>query len=332
MRNELLSVIVPIYNVEKYLRECIESILVSEYKNLEIILIDDGSPDNCGQICEEYKQKDNRIKVVHKENGGLISARKAGIEVATGYYITFVDGDDKIYPDYYQKAFDEMEELPDAMVLAISKELENDKVELWKSRIASGFYNEKEDIKKIASGVLLSKDGKYNTLHSLCSMFVKTSIYKEILDLVDNNVTVYEDAIFSLCCLSKTNSVRILNENAGYFYRNTEGSMIKGRCRDNFPARQIYAGNLIRLKPIFPDIINDDIIATDLFRVGVKQMSDYRNGSMYNNKKEYKALLKELTFGDNPISESFRKYPVHRCKLKFSRKYHIYLMRKGIFV
>ena len=130
MRNELLSVIVPIYNVEQYLRECVESILASDYKNLEIILVDDGSSDNCGQICEEYKQKDDRIKVVHKENGGLISARKAGIEVATGYYITFVDGDDKIYPDYYQKAFDVMEELPDAMVLAISKELEKGKSEL----------------------------------------------------------------------------------------------------------------------------------------------------------------------------------------------------------
>ena len=332
MRNELLSVIVPIYNVEQYLRECVESILASDYKNLEIILVDDGSPDNCGQICEEYKQKDDRIKVVYKENGGLISARKAGIEVATGYYITFVDGDDKIYPDYYQKAFDVMEELPDAMVLAISKELEKGKSELWKSRFASGFYNEKDDIKQIAAGVLHSADGKYNTLHSLCSMFVKTDIYKEILELVDNRVTVYEDAIFSLCCLSKTNSIRILNENAGYFYRNTEGSMIKGRCRDNFPARLIYADNLIRLKSVFPEIINDEIIATDLFRVGVKQMSDYRNGTMYNNKKEYRALLKELTFGDNPISESFRKYPVHRCNLKLSRRLYVYLMRFGIYI
>ena len=95
----LVSVIVPIYKVEQYLAHCIKTILQQSYKNLEIILVDDGSPDNCGEMCDEFAMQDNRIKVIHKQNGGLSDARNAGIDVATGGYITFVDSDDYILPD-----------------------------------------------------------------------------------------------------------------------------------------------------------------------------------------------------------------------------------------
>jgi len=99
--NKKISVIVPVYNVEKYLNRCVDSILAQTYQNLEIILVDDGSPDNCPQICDDYGQKDLRIKVIHKENGGLSSARNAGLDIATGDYIGFVDSDDYVAPDMY---------------------------------------------------------------------------------------------------------------------------------------------------------------------------------------------------------------------------------------
>ncbi len=105
MGSDLISIIVPIYNVEKYLRKCIDSIVNQTYKNLEIILVDDGSPDNCGAICDEYAKKDERIKVIHKENGGLSDARNAGIDAATGKYIGFIDSDDYIAPDMYEKLY-----------------------------------------------------------------------------------------------------------------------------------------------------------------------------------------------------------------------------------
>lgn len=94
--NELISVVVPVYNVEKYLKRCIESILNQTYKNLEIILVDDGSKDKSGQICDEYSKKDERIKVIHKENGGLSDARNVGVENGLGKYICFIDSDDYI--------------------------------------------------------------------------------------------------------------------------------------------------------------------------------------------------------------------------------------------
>jgi glycosyltransferase involved in cell wall biosynthesis len=97
-----ISVIVPIYKVENYLNTCVESIISQSYTDLEIILVDDGSPDNCPQMCDDWAVKDSRIKVVHKENGGLSDARNAGLAVATGEYISFVDSDDWIEPDFLQ--------------------------------------------------------------------------------------------------------------------------------------------------------------------------------------------------------------------------------------
>ncbi len=103
--DDLITVIVPVYKVEKYLPRCIDSIINQTYQNLEIILVDDGSPDECGKICDEYAKKDGRIKVIHKENGGLSSARNAALDVANGEYIGFVDSDDWIEADMYEEMY-----------------------------------------------------------------------------------------------------------------------------------------------------------------------------------------------------------------------------------
>lgn len=100
--DNLISIIVPVYNVEKYLERCIESIVNQTYQNLEIILVDDGSMDNSGKICDEWAVKDNRIKVIHKENGGVSSARNDGLKKATGEYVGFVDSDDTVEPRYME--------------------------------------------------------------------------------------------------------------------------------------------------------------------------------------------------------------------------------------
>lgn len=98
----LISVIVPVYKVEPYLRRCVDSILAQTYQDLEVILVDDGSPDNCPEICDEYAAQDERIKVIHKANGGLSSARNAGLDAASGDWVSFIDSDDWIEPDMYE--------------------------------------------------------------------------------------------------------------------------------------------------------------------------------------------------------------------------------------
>lgn len=102
MKEPKISVIVPVYKVEPYLRKCLDSIVNQTYRNLEIILVDDGSPDNCGAICDEYAAKDQRVRVIHKANGGLSSARNAALEIATGDYVGFVDSDDWIETDMFE--------------------------------------------------------------------------------------------------------------------------------------------------------------------------------------------------------------------------------------
>ncbi len=100
--DELISIVIPIYNVEKYLKNCVDSVCNQTYRNLEIILVDDGSPDHCPEICEDYARNDSRVRVIHKQNGGLSDARNYGIEVAKGKYITCIDSDDYVSEDFIE--------------------------------------------------------------------------------------------------------------------------------------------------------------------------------------------------------------------------------------
>ncbi len=127
MEYKLISIIVPVYNVEPYLRRCVDSITCQTYRNLEIILVDDGSPDGCPAICDEYASMDARIRVIHKENGGLSSARNAGLDAANGAYVGFIDSDDYIHPRYCEllyKAF-----LGSEADIAIADYLQTDKLD-----------------------------------------------------------------------------------------------------------------------------------------------------------------------------------------------------------
>lgn len=103
MKNMLISIIIPIYKVEKYLKRCIDSVLVQTYSNLQIILVDDGSPDNCPKICDEYASRDTRIEVIHQKNSGVSNARNNGLKIAKGDYVLFIDSDDYIAPDMCEK-------------------------------------------------------------------------------------------------------------------------------------------------------------------------------------------------------------------------------------
>lgn len=110
MNNSIISILIPVYNVERYLPRCIESVLVQDFHYWEMILVDDGSPDKCPQICDEYAEKDNRIRVVHKPNGGLVSARLAGYEASQGSYLMFLDSDDYLLPNALSVLYNKIEE------------------------------------------------------------------------------------------------------------------------------------------------------------------------------------------------------------------------------
>lgn len=110
-KDDVISVIVPVYNAEKYIKRCVDSILMQTYENMQVILVDDGSTDTSGALCDMYAKKDFRIMVIHKKNGGLSSARNAGLDIASGKYIGFIDSDDWVEPDMYQSMVRCMEEM-----------------------------------------------------------------------------------------------------------------------------------------------------------------------------------------------------------------------------
>ena len=138
------SVVVPVYKVEEYINECVDSILNQSFDDFEVILVDDGSPDNCGKICDEYAKKDERVRVIHKENGGLVSARQAGIKIARGEYIVNIDSDDYIDKDMLKNSDEIINSYsPDAIYFSMMN-FKGQKRWTFDECIKEGFYDEKD--------------------------------------------------------------------------------------------------------------------------------------------------------------------------------------------
>lgn len=146
----LFSVIVPIYKVEKYLPDCVNSILNQTYKDFELLLVDDGSPDNCPQMCDDFALKDSRIRVIHKKNGGLVSARNIGIKNAKGKYICYVDGDDTVDEKLLESIYKEIliKNNPDIIIFGIVKNFADHDEEIF-CDLPDGLYDKKAMEEKV---------------------------------------------------------------------------------------------------------------------------------------------------------------------------------------
>ncbi|MCI8994265.1 MAG: glycosyltransferase [Lachnospiraceae bacterium] len=218
-----ISVIVPIYNVEGYLNKCIESIINQSYKDLEIILVDDGSTDNSSAICDRYAEVDMRIINIHKSNSGVVSARKTGGQIASGEYIVSVDGDDWIDEDYIENFVEFIEREKREVIWSIS---------YYKQR---GCYSElclanvKGDIlsKGVQRELLNLVCGEYgfqnDIEYSICNKCIKRDLYNLVQGKVDDSLTRGEDLYFSIALLTNTDSI-FFCRNDGYHYVQRETS------------------------------------------------------------------------------------------------------------
>ena len=206
---KLISVIVPVYNASKYLNRCIDSILAQTYTNLEVILVDDGSTDESPAICDSYGEKDNRVKVVHKENGGVSSARNAGLKVASGEYVAFVDCDDSIDSNMYELLAGIMEKEKVDLVICDNYRHENNKI-TTKSKRPSGMIS-KEIIKD--RPMLISA-----TEINICAPWNK--LYKRaLIDFeFDTNVNWGEDQLFNYKYISKIDKMYYLDKQLYHYY------------------------------------------------------------------------------------------------------------------
>ena len=200
-----ICVIVPVYNTEKYLHRCIDSILAQTFTDFELLLIDDGSKDNSGKICDEYAAKDERVRVFHKENGGVSSARNLGLDNAVGEWIAFIDADDYVETDYLYSLVSHTD-----ADLIMSSFVIIDNVEEWNNYIKKALYNSSE--------IKLFLERYINTA-TLCAPWCKLFKRSLISNLRFNEaISFAEDAIFCFEYLEKIDSIRTIDY-YGYHYR-----------------------------------------------------------------------------------------------------------------
>ena len=276
--DSLVSVIVPVYKVEKYLSKCLDSIVNQTYKNLEIILVDDGSPDNSGKICDEYAQKDSRIKVIHKENGGLSSARNAGLDIATGEYIAFADSDDSVHLDFVEKLYRAIkEENADIACCSVEDFIED------KNKIECNLDVDKKT-------VIEGKGGGFKFYYDLgrkSTNVVWNKLYKRHIfeTLRFTNGRVYEDRAIYLHLLAQSEKMVFIPE-ALYTYTIRSGSLMKSNFDEKkfLSVKANFEERVEFIKTNFSEFLSNEIISS---------FKNYFSVYIVCNSKEMKKKLRQ---------------------------------------
>ena len=215
MKKDMVSIIVPVYNAEKYLKRCLESIINQTYKNIEVILVDDGSVDKSPEICDEYKELDNRIKVIHKVNGGASSARNMGLDAVKGEFVCFVDSDDWIEKNMIEVLVKKIKEHNVDIVRCDTYELDNQVKEDWiKTR------------EKIIDNILNGNISAYVYL-----LMIKSEIIKDVR--FDEKILLMEDTFFLLNVILKESKIIFLKEKLYHYEMNNGGLTLSTRNAKN---------------------------------------------------------------------------------------------------
>ena len=224
----LISIIVPVYNVEKYLKCCIQSILNQTYKNIEIILVDDGSTDNSGIICDEYQKKHKNIKVIHKKNEGLGMARNSGMEIMSGDYVTFIDSDDYIDKDLIEKLYINISKGNYDISKSGFKRV-NDDGKVYQNRQYQNEIFQKEDVKNILLPRMIGSlpDKKDSIEMCVCASLYNTKYIKEHnIKFPSERVLISEDLIFNIEYMQFAKAACTIDY-VGYNYRFNPNSLTK---------------------------------------------------------------------------------------------------------
>ena len=216
----IISVIIPVYNVEPYIRQCLDSIINQTYRNLEIIVIDDGSPDGCGKICDEYAAKDDRMVVIHKENGGLSAARNDGMRRATGEWIAFVDSDDWCELDYYEHILNAACSLIPDVIFAGGHYIDYPEKHQDVCTINASYYCSEHICIENLQADLLRYGMPWDKLY-------RTSFLKKHKFRFATEIRAFEDFLFNFQVFEKAQSVYLCVA-PGYHYRQTNSSIAHG--------------------------------------------------------------------------------------------------------
>lgn len=283
------SIIIPVYKVEKYLKQCIDSVLNQSFKDYELILVDDGSPDNCPQICDDYAKKDARVKVIHRQNGGQASARNTGLSYATGLYIIFLDSDDYLIDSTaLEKINDKTVAEPDVILYGYRKLFESD------GSFGAPVCNFPEEVRGVSPAAYLNElllSGSYSGT-AWCKA-IKTTFLK------NNNIEfkpglISEDHDWYVQVMMKVKTYAAINE-ALYVYRLRPGSISHGGVKLNNLIDNLW------IQKIWFERINQANISTELKNVLLRIWARYMGDVMilYSSydcriRKQYRKQIREL--------------------------------------
>lgn len=317
---DLISIIVPIYNAEEFLGECIESILNQSYINIEIILVNDGSTDSSLNICNKYKEMDNRIKIISKSNSGVSDARNKGISNALGKYICFADADDMLKKDFVKVLYTEIANNEVDIVFCNFEYDYNGKLIKKKPRLRAGIYNISE-IKNI-----IIDDG---TMSGILFASTWVGIYKK--SIIDNNkiefhrdIRVNEDGLFNIEYLMAIKTIKVLSEDYLYIYRQNEGSVTS-----NFSFENVYSQATYKIAELFKAQEVDIDLKQQL---GARRVSEsfwmLLNICSYSSLEGYKVTLSRLKtlLDDEELKLSYKYMDLKKIN---RYKYIYYILMKN---
>ena len=336
---DVISVIVPVYNVEPYLERCVESIRRQTYQNLEVILVDDGSPDQCGRMCDEFARIDTRIKVIHKRNGGLGYARNSGLEVATGEYVTFIDSDDWISDTHIENLYKVAKENRADVVLGGHTEADSSILKtVRKHRLASTTHKD-DAITDTILLPLIGADDHYPSdiqmdSSSCMNLYAVCVIRKHGLQFVSEWNVVAEDLFFNIDFLYHSDCVTI-SEEVGYYYYQNRQSISRKYQPERF-VRTVRYYHLLREKAN---------------AYGFLDQAEYRIGRSYLLK--IRVAIKHIVNAEMPIKQKIKEireilahnvtrkvlaeYPLHTfipamrllaCLMKWQSAWGVYCLMK----
>lgn len=280
-----VSIIVPVYNSEKFINRCVKSILNQTFKNFELLLIDDGSSDNSGVICDEYADKDNRIRVLHKENTGVSDTRNVGLKEAKGDYILFVDSDDYIKSNMLEKLTERAIKYGSDIVMCnYVIEKDGNKV------VADMKYDEVYDgSDRVKNGLLyLYYTDKHIGLYSLCNKLIKKTIYSTNCTLFDTSLKRGEDAWFIFQCLENCCRVDFIPE-AFYYYCQNDNSIMHKTYDDQYEQWVYTRKRLLRQNEKFGFNIDYAIFYKEfLYKVAIFCKEEFGIGNISVVKKLFR--------------------------------------------
>lgn len=332
-----ISVVVPFYKVPyEYIHQCLESILNQTFMDLEIILVDDGSPDDCGKICDEYGEKDKRIIVIHKENGGLSDARNAGITQATSEWITFIDGDDWVETDFFQHFMDRIEkqqELADIYFYSGFRDYPAKEI-VGKAHFKDGqrfsSYKEREFLESKCCTIHVEKNGnrKGITISSAWGKMYRLKYLKEN-SLLFPIVPYDEDSIFYMYAIENASCIEYIATPV-YHYRFSENSIVNRYRPNALEEQQIYLSSLFEFAEIykkseaFKNKLYMRVMTSMLLMIKQYYFHEQNVASHFTKYKAFCSVIK-----DTPYKDLFKK--VKFSKLGRNAKVKYILLRLRLF-